>query len=140
MVAVSVPQAAGKERLVRQALTGNAIFSAISGGLFIAASGAVSRFTGLEPAWIPAAIGVGVIGWTSMLVALLRRDSLSTGVVKAIIAGDLIWVAASYGVLVAGRPELTTGGSWAIAILAEVVAVFALLQYVGLRRMRGARS
>lgn len=107
--------------------------------MFIVASEALSRFTGLEPAWIPAAIGVGVIGWAAMIVALLRRENPSNGVVRTVIAGDLAWVGISYGILLAGRPELTTGGSWTVAILAEIVALFALAQYLGLRRSRTKR-
>jgi hypothetical protein len=53
-----------------------------------------------------------------------------------VIGGDLLWVVASYAILLAGRPALTTAGSWSVGILAEIVALFAVIQFVGLRRLR----
>lgn len=139
MVATTVSQAKSRDRLIRRALAGNALFSALSGAVFIAGSGPISRFTGLEPAWVPAVIGVGVVGWAGLIFSLRRRDTLQPLWVKEIIAGDLAWVAASLGILLTGWLGLTTAGAWTVAILAEIVGLFAIAQYVGLRRMRSER-
>jgi hypothetical protein len=56
-----------------------------------------------------------------------------------VIGGNLAWVIASYGVLLASTPDLTTAGSWTVAILAEIVGLVAAAQYIGLRRLRRAR-
>ncbi|MFQ5695930.1 MAG: hypothetical protein ACE5HB_08070, partial [Terriglobia bacterium] len=52
-----------------------------------------------------------------------------------IIALDVLWVAGSFGLLASPPPEMTTGGKWAIGMVADVVGVFAILQFIGLRRM-----
>jgi hypothetical protein len=48
---------------------------------------------------------------------------------------DLAWVIASAGLIFANLVDFTTAGKWAIAILADVVLVFAIVQFVGLRRL-----
>lgn len=134
---VAVPErAAGKDSLLRRALVGNALFSAVAGALLIAASGWLSGFTGLTPGWVPAAIGAGVLLWAVDVGWIARKETLDLKQAKLVIAGDLAWVAVSYGVIISGRPELTTAGVWTVGILAEIVAAFAIVQYLGLRRMQ----
>ncbi len=48
---------------------------------------------------------------------------------------DIIWVVASYTLLLGGWLPLTPAGNWTIALLAEAVAVFAIWQTIGLRRV-----
>jgi hypothetical protein len=134
---VSAVQGEGQnDSLLRRGLIGNAIFSAITGTLMIAGTGAISEFMGLTPAWVPAAIGAGVLLWAIDVGWLARKDNISASKAWMVIAGDLLWVVASYGIIVSGVPELTTGGKWTLAIVAEIVGLFAVAQYLGLRRMR----
>jgi hypothetical protein len=50
------------------------------------------------------------------------------------VIADVAWVLASVVVVVSGWAPLTAAGVWAIMIVADIVAVFAVAQYVGLRR------
>ncbi len=52
----------------------------------------------------------------------------------AVIVLDVAWVAGSALILLFDLVPLTTAGRWTIALLAEVVALFAILQTIGLRR------
>lgn len=122
--------------LLRGALIGNAIFSGASGLVLIVAANPVSRFLGLESGWIPAIIGVGLLGWVYQLVQTVRQEPVEPKQVWTVIAGDIAWVVGSWAILLAGWPDLTTDGKWTAAIVAEIVALFAVLQYVGLRRLR----
>ncbi|CAN5826735.1 hypothetical protein BH23CHL2_BH23CHL2_09030 [soil metagenome] len=135
---VSVPERiTGKDSLLRRALVGNALFSAVAGTVMILGTSRISDFTGLTPGWVPAAIGVGVLIWAVAVGWIARREEIQPWKAWLVIGGDLAWVVASYAVIVAGKPELTTAGVWTVGILAEVVALFAIVQYLGLRRLQG---
>src|SRR5690606_36502943 len=117
----AVAPAVRRDALLRRALAGNALFSAVSGVAAILGSGPIGHFTGLTPAWLPAVIGGGVLAWALAVSRLARSDELRPGPVRMVIAGDLTWIVASYAILAVGAPEFTTGGAWAVAILAEIV-------------------
>lgn len=127
---------ARKDSLLRRGLIGNAIFSAVTGALMIVGARPVSEFTGLTPMWVPAVIGVGVLLWALDVGWLARKDKIESSKAWFVIAGDLAWMVVSYGIIIAGVPELTTAGNWTVAVLAEIVGIFAVVQYLGLRRMR----
>ena len=59
---------------------------------------------------------------------------MSPGLVRTIIALDLLWVIGSVAaLLLRDSLDLTVGGAWSMAVGADIVALFAMLQYVGLR-------
>lgn len=133
---VALTRTAGREDvLLRRTLMGNAIFSAVSGAAFIVAAGPVSRFLGIDSTLAIGAVGVGLIGWVALIVSVLRQERMSPSRVKMIIEGDVAWVVVSWAILLSGRPELSTEGWWAVAVVAEVVTLFAVVQYLGLRRL-----
>ena len=134
-VSVPAPEAR-KDSLLRRALVGNVIFSAVSGTLMIAASSWISDFTGLTPGWVPALIGAGVLLWAADVAWIARKEELAAAQAKLVIAGDIAWVVASFAILVAGVLDLTTAGAWTVGVLAEIVGLFAVVQYLGLRRLR----
>jgi hypothetical protein len=122
--------------LARRALIVDALLCALSGAVLVAASGPISDFTGLEPGWVPALIGVGLLAWALDVGLTARAEAIRPSRVRLIAGGNLAWVVVSYGILLAGVPDLTTAGVWTVAILAEIVALVVLVQYLGLRRMR----
>ena len=48
---------------------------------------------------------------------------------------DVLWVLGSVALIFSNQIPLTVAGKWAVALVADVVALFAVLQYVGVRRM-----
>jgi hypothetical protein len=79
-------------------------------------------------------VGANLAIFAVFLVWLSRREEISPGLTWAVIVADLLWVTASWIALAAG---MTSGqGAWAVGIVADIVALFALLQYIGLRRAR----
>ena len=125
-------------RLLRAALTGNALFSAVSGVTLVALAGRLPGWTGIGSAALFAAVGAGLLPWAYVLFSGARGKGplalKSLG--RLAIAGDLIWVLGSIILLVARPVTLTTAGVWGVALVADVVALFAFLQFVGLRRIR----
>lgn len=124
--------------LLRRVLKGNAAFSALSGLLCLFVSKPIANLLGFsDPAVMGyiLALGIGLIFWAMLAFWVSTRPTLSRGAVFTIIEGDLLWVAASIVLLMSGWLSFSTAGYWVVAIVADVVALFAILQYVGWRRL-----
>ncbi len=56
-----------------------------------------------------------------------------------IVTGEVLlnvaWVVGSYIILFTNWASLTNAGWWAVAVVADIVTIFAVVQYVGLRRL-----
>ncbi len=120
--------------LLRRALLGNACFSTLSGIAFIVASRPLSEFVGLAQPWILIGIGVSLLVFAVGLFQNARRDVVNRAEALVAVVLDVGWVLGTAVVMAAG--VLNTAGNWIVAIIADIVLVFAILQAVGLRRGR----
>ncbi len=120
--------------LLRRVLQANAVFSTTSGIALIGAAKSLSTFIGIDRWWILLVIGVVLLAFTVGLVLNSRRDSINEKDVVQAIVSDGVWVLGSAVVLFVG--VLTTAGNWLVALVALVVFAFALLQAIGLHRIR----
>lgn len=125
-----------RSQLLQRALQGNALFSAMSGLGFLLAPGWLARITGVRPAAAFTVVGVGLVGYAAWLWLNTRKEPVPRSTALAAIVGDSLWVIASVIVLVSGMLPLTTAGKWGVALVADVVGVFAILQLIGLRRLQ----
>ena len=126
--------------LLGGALRANASFSVLSGLALVCAAPALASWTGLGPVWLLRAIGAGLLLFAVDLFLLARRAAAHPGRVRLVIAMDLAWVAGSAVLLLVGAESLTRAGFWLVFGVAEVVAAFALLQFLGLRRTQRAAA
>lgn len=118
---------------LKNALLANAVFSSVSGLSFIMFTQAFSRFLSWS-SWILPSVGLGLLGFALMIYLITRAEQINYAQVRSIIAADVAWVVLSIALISMPVVSLPLGGKWAIGILADVVAVFALLQYLGLRK------
>ncbi len=123
--------------LLRNVLLANAAFSAISGLSFILFTEAFSNFLGWSNIWILPAIGIGLLGFAFIVYQNAMNTQVNSAKISSIITADIVWVILSVIILVTNVVSLTPEGKWAVGILADTVATFALLQYLGLRRIKG---
>jgi hypothetical protein len=126
---------AARPTLLRRALQGNAIFSAITGAIMIFEAGPLATWLGLNLAVVLVAAGVILILYALGLFQLARGKSVVRRLVAAAIFLDLAWVAGSAIILLTGVLSLTVAGKWTVGLVADVVAVFAILQFLGLREL-----
>jgi hypothetical protein len=126
---------ANHSSLLKNTLFGNSAFSFISGVACLLFSGAIASFLGLSTSWIVLALGVGLIVYGVEIFLAARAEPVNTGIATFAVYADLAWVLGSAILIFANLIPLTTAGKWAIAIVADIVLVFAILQYVGLRRL-----
>ncbi|WP_144378582.1 hypothetical protein [Mesorhizobium amorphae] len=79
--------------------------------------------------------GAALVPFVLMMLAVSRRQAVSRGMLLEIIAINAAWVIASFGLLVSGFIAPNLLGIAFVSAQAIAVALFAELQYVGLRRV-----
>ena len=121
--------------LLRNTLFSNSVFSFLSGAAALLFSKAIASFLGLSASWILLVLGVGLIVYGVELYLAARAEPVHTGIARFAVYADLAWVLGSAVLIFVNLVPFTTAGKWAIAIIADVVLVFAGLQYVGLRKL-----
>ena len=126
-------QTSDKQKLLRKALQGNAIFSGISGVLILAANPILVEFLGLSSSVSLAPLGIGLLGYAGWLLWNARREKIKIVDAWIAVALDMVWVVGSYALLFAVR--FSIGGKWVVGLVAELVFLFALMQWFGLRRV-----
>jgi hypothetical protein len=123
--------------LLRRALLADGVISGTTGLLMFAAAGPLGSLLGLNVALLRAA-GLSLLPFAALLVYLAARDRTPHRLVWGIVGYNLLWVLDSVLLLVTGWAEPTLLGYLFTLGQALVVAVFAGLQYVGLRRSEPA--
>lgn len=124
--------------LLRRVLLGNALFSALTGAVCVAAAPALSRMMGVTQPAVWVGLGMALLFFAALVAwaALRVPDIRPYG--RLIFWADVVWVAASVLLLITGLAPLTPAGVWVVVIVADLVAVFAVLEYIGLRRLKAA--
>lgn len=124
-----------KARLLRSALLGNSIFSFLSGLDLVLFSRPIAKFLGLSSPLVMLELGVALIAYAALVFSQSRRQPLSRSFAWFAIIADVLWVLGSAALIFTDAVAFTTAGKWGLAIVADIVLVFAALQYVGLRRI-----
>lgn len=119
--------------LLRRTLIADAAISGTTGLLMIAFANTLSELLGVPVALMRYA-GVSLLPFAALLVYLARRESLSRAVVWVVIACNALWAVDSILIMLIGWVEPTVLGQAFIIAQALIVALFAEVQYLGLRR------
>jgi hypothetical protein len=128
------PEHVERACLLRKALIGNALFSTVSGLTILFAQGWVLRILGLPSSVNLLVLGAGLIVFAVTLVINARKQQVKKSDAWIAVCMDVAWVIGSY-VLIFIVP-FSTEGKWVVAVVAEAVLVFAVLQIVGIRRIQ----
>lgn len=124
---------------LRQALLADAVTSAACALLVLVAAGPLERILGLPAALLRGA-GLVLLPYVALLAALALRETLPRAVVWAVIAANALWAVESVLLLVSGWVEPTRAGIAFVLTQAIVVAMYAELQFMGLRRSNAATA
>ena len=136
---------ATSDRLLRRTLWGNAVFSVLSGAVLaafatpFAAAAAQEPITvaGLGFAMVLELLGLGVVAFGGLCAWIASRPTLPESWARAIFVADIGWVVGS-GLVLLLPASWTTAGIAGIVVLALIVADLAVLEYLGLRRLKNA--
>ncbi|MGE0849123.1 MAG: hypothetical protein AB7O44_05805 [Hyphomicrobiaceae bacterium] len=118
---------------LRNALLLDAAATGATGLLLIGGAGLLEGVLGL-PAGLMRWAGLVLIPFVAFVAWAGTREPASQGAVALIIAVNVLWVVASVCLLVSGLVAPTLLGYAFVLAQAAVVALFAELQYVGLKR------
>ena len=124
-----------RDQLLRRALTANVIFSLASGAAMLLDGGPIAALMGLASPLPIQALGAGVLLFGLLVWAIARRSPINAGHARIILALDVAWVAISALEIEFNPFGMTGAGLWLVAGVADVVAVIALFEYLGLRRL-----
>jgi len=119
---------------LRTVLGADAATCGATGLLLSFGKNALAALTGL-PAGLLLAAGLALLPIAAFIAGTALQATLPRWAVWAIIIGNLGWVAASFGLLLAGPVSPTAFGYAFVAFQAIAVAILADLEYLGLRRM-----
>jgi hypothetical protein len=119
--------------LLRRVLLADGVTSGAMGVLLLIAASPLAGLLGLEVALLRAA-GLILLPFSALVLYSGARASISPRAVWIIVAANLLWVVDSILLLVTGWADPTTLGYLFTVGQALAVAVFAGLQYAGLRR------
>ena len=119
---------------LRKALMGNALFSTLSGLTILLAQGWVLRSLGLAGSVNLLILGAGLIVFAITLVVNARKQQVKKSDAWIAVLMDVAWVLGSY-ILIFIVP-FSMEGKWVVGVVAELVLVFAVLQFVGIRRIQ----
>ena len=129
-----VQQVHDQFKTLRRAIRGNGTFSLTSGLILALGAKPIALFMGVGSTAVFFALGIALIIFGVDLFWVASKDAIDRRLAWTAVILDIVWVIASYTLLLGGWLPLTTAGNWTIALLAETVAVFAIWQYFGLRR------
>lgn len=115
----------------------NAGFSTLCGLILLLAGGALEPELG-APALALRAVGLLLLPFALGLGLNARRATPRRGEAWLAVALDLGWVLGSVLLILGELWPLTVAGRWSVIGVAGVVALFAVLQALGLRRARAA--
>ena len=124
---------------LRYALLADAIASGATGVLTIAGADLLTGILGLPVPLMPEA-GLLLVPYVAFVAWVATRETISRATVHATIALNVLWVAASIGLLLSGWVAPTVLGYAFVIAQAVVVGAFAELQIIGLRRTQVATA
>jgi len=120
-------------RLLRRVLLADAATSGAIGLLMMLGSSLLEQLLGL-PAELSRYAGISLLPFAAFLVYLATRENLSQSAVRAVIVLNALWTAGSILLLLSGWIEPTGLGYAFVIFQAFGVAMFAGLEYLGLRK------
>jgi len=130
-----VPQS--KFTFLRRALQSNALFSLLTGLAFIVAAGPIAHFLGTNiSSAVVLAVGISLLPFGYGIYQVAARSEIVTRHAGIITLMDISWVIGSYLLLVLAWNSFSLAGRWFVGLQAEAVLTFAILQFIGLRRLQ----
>ncbi len=125
-----------RQRWLRNSLFGNAIFSTVSGLTFALAADSIAGFIGIDQSMLVRVVGLGLLGFAGFVGFVATRPEIDWRAAISIVIGDLCWVVCTVPLVM--MDVLSSNGLVAAIAIADIVLVFAGLQYYGVRRIRGS--
>ena len=116
-------------------LQADGLVSGVSGLALLLAPDSIGAFLGWPAPLAIALVGAGLLRYSASLFFFAAREPRQRPGAWLAVVLNVLWVMSTAFVLVAGWPPgLSLAGKWALLVVADAVAAFALLQAYGLWR------
>jgi hypothetical protein len=120
--------------LLTKVLRADGAFALFAGLILIVGANPLADLIELSQATALAVVGVVLLSYAAMLFFVAGRNIEQAGAKLAIIL-NILWVIISYAGLLFGWFPVNSAGKWAIALIAEAVMIFAIIEFIALRRV-----
>jgi uncharacterized membrane protein YesL len=124
-----------KTSLLTKVLRADGVFALVSGAVLILAAGPIAGLIELSFPLALAIAGVLFIGYGALLLYFAGREPENRRVARIAIVLNVLWAIGSYAGVIFGWFPVNSAGNWAIILAAEAVIIFAILEFVALRRL-----
>ena len=121
--------------LLPAALKLDAVVTGANGAAYLVAAGPLGDLFGV-PSGALRATGAFLLAFAAIVWLVAARPEPNVAAVRVVIAANVLWVIDSAALIAFGWGSPDTAGIVWTALQADVVALFAALQAVGLRRAR----
>ena len=122
------------DRYIRRSLQLDAAATGVTALLALAAAGPLSTRFGLSETLLQV-VGIGLLPFVCFVAWSATRPQVPVGAIRLVVAANIVWVIASIWLLLSGWVAPTTFGVVFVVAQATIVAVFAELQVIGLRKL-----
>lgn len=122
--------------LLHKILLVDSLSSAAAGIAFIVASGPIAALMGVANPLALIIIGVLFVAFAAAVYYTASREVISRRAAWFILELNIVYIVGSAIILLTDAFGLSTEGRWLVLILADLVTVFAIVEFVGLRRLR----
>jgi hypothetical protein len=119
--------------LLRRALLADAVISGASGLLMFAGAGLLARVLEL-PELLLRSAGLALLPYGALVAFVATREQLQKAAVWTVIVANALWAVDSIVLLLSGWIAPSALGYAFVIAQALVVALFAEVQYIGMRR------
>ncbi len=141
---LSVSPSADNALSLRTALRANALFSLVSGSLFLIESTEIANFLGIQKiflfdrirgAGLLMDLGIVLLGFAGWVAFTSMRKPINMHHPIWIFVADSVWVVTSIFLLTTKMLPFSSRGIWAVLIVADIVLALAIWEFVGIRKM-----
>jgi hypothetical protein len=113
----------------------NGVSSALIAIALLVAAGPIAALMGGMAPWMLMLVGLLLLPFAAVVYWLSRQLVLDRRAVQVIFVADVAWVVASIALVAFGWVDFTPAGRWAVILIADAVALFALGEWWGLRKL-----
>lgn len=136
MTVQSTSQPNPSSTLLRRTLQVDGLSTALIGIMMAAGAGPAAALMGLDSPLALAIIGVVLVAHGIILFTGANRGRVDPRLAWYTIIGNVAWLGGSAIILLSDILPLTVAGWWIIAIGADIVTVYVVLQFIGLHRQQ----
>ena len=122
--------------LLHKILLVDSLSSGAAGIAFIIASGPIAAFMGMANPLALVILGLLFVVFAAAVYYTASREVINRRAAWLIFELNVAYIVGSVIILLADAFGLSPEGRWLVLILADLVTVFAIVEFIGLRRMR----